>query len=266
MIDYEWAKDKILMGSERRSAVITEKDKIMTAYHEGGHALVALYSPHADPLYKATIMPRGHALGITFSLPEMDKVSRSKQEYLAQIDVAMGGKCAELIIYGEDAVTSGASSDIQSATSVAHAMVTRFGMSDKLGNLDLSRNGIPPQTNQLVWEEVRRIVDESKDRVLVLLKAKRKELDAVAKGLVEYEILSKDEMERVIKGEKLPNRLTSSPDAPMKAPEPPRLTIIKPPEPPSSEPKGPSGIPPVDEPSGIPGGSGEPPAPFPAGP
>jgi ATP-dependent metalloprotease len=257
MIDYEWAKDKILMGSERRSAVITEKDKIMTAYHEGGHALVALYSPHADPLYKATIMPRGHALGITFSLPEMDKVSRSKQEYLAQIDVSMGGKCAEHIIYGEDAVTSGASSDIQSATSIAHSMVTKFGMSDKLGNLDLSRKDIPPQTNQLVWEEVRRIIDESKERVLALLKSRRKELDAVAKGLVEYEILSKDEMEKVIRGEKLAGRLTSAPDVPMKAPGPPRLTIISPPEPPSSGP--------ADEPSGIPGGS-DPPTPYPAGP
>ena len=109
MLDFEWAKDKIMMGAERRSAVIQQKDKVMTAYHEGGHALVAMFTPGADPLYKATIMPRGQSLGTTFLLPEMDKVSMSKKEFLAQIDVAMGGKVAEEIIYGEDNVTSGCS-------------------------------------------------------------------------------------------------------------------------------------------------------------
>ena len=110
MLDFEWAKDKIMMGAERRSAVIQQKDKVMTAYHEGGHALVAMFTPGADPLYKATIMPRGQALGITYQLPEMDKVSMSKKEYLAKIDVCMGGKVAEEIIYGEENVTSGGSS------------------------------------------------------------------------------------------------------------------------------------------------------------
>ena len=110
MLDFEWAKDKIMMGAERRSAVIQQKDKIMTAYHEGGHALVAMFTAGADPLYKATIMPRGQALGITFQMPEMDKVSMSKKEYLAKIDVCMGGKVAEELIYGAENVTSGASS------------------------------------------------------------------------------------------------------------------------------------------------------------
>ena len=110
ILDFDWARDKILMGAERRSAVIQQKDRIMTAYHEGGHALVALFTPGADPLYKATIMPRGQALGITQMLPEMDEVSRSKKQYLASIDVCMGGKIAEELIYGEDEVTSGAAS------------------------------------------------------------------------------------------------------------------------------------------------------------
>ena len=109
-LDFDWARDKILMGAERKSAVIQQKDRIMTAYHEGGHALVAMFTAGADPLYKATIMPRGQALGITFQLPEMDEVSRSKKQFLAQVDVLMGGKVAEEIIYGDDEVTSGAQS------------------------------------------------------------------------------------------------------------------------------------------------------------
>jgi len=110
MLDFEWAKDKILMGAERRSAVIQQKDKVMTAYHEGGHALVALYTNGADPLYKATIMPRGVALGITYQMPEMDKVSMTKKECLARIDVCMGGKVAEELVYGPDNVTTGPAS------------------------------------------------------------------------------------------------------------------------------------------------------------
>jgi ATP-dependent metalloprotease len=201
MIDFEWAKDKILLGAERRSAVIQQKDKIMTAYHEGGHALVAMFTKEADPLYKATIMPRGHALGITFQLPELDKVSQTKREFLAKIDVCMGGKVAEEMLYGEDAVTSGASSDIQQATNLAYSMVTRFGMSDRLGNVDLASDyaRLPTETKQIIWEEVRRIVEESKKRAEVLLKSRRKELDLVAHALVQYETLSKDEIERVVK-------------------------------------------------------------------
>jgi ATP-dependent metalloprotease len=221
MIDFEWAKDKILMGAERRSAVIQQKDKIMTAYHEGGHALVAMFTPFADPLYKATIMPRGHALGITFQLPEMDKVSMAKREYMAMLDVCMGGKIAEEIIYGPDATTGGASSDIQKATSVAYAMVTQLGMSPKLGNVDLHSDygRLPPETKQIIWEEVKRLIDESRDRAEALLTAKRKELDRLATALVEYETLGKEEMETVIKGEKLPETLKGIPDTPIKLPD-----------------------------------------------
>jgi ATP-dependent metalloprotease len=221
MFDFEWAKDKILMGAERKSAVIQQKDKVMTAYHEGGHALVALFTPHADPLYKATIMPRGHALGITFQLPELDRVSMAKQEYLAIIDVCMGGKVAEEMIYGPDATSSGGSSDIQKATAVAYAMVTQFGMSNKLGNVDLHSDyaRLPAETKQVIWEEVRRLIDEGKSRAESLLTARRKELDRLANALVEYETLGKDEMEKVIKGEKLPDALKALPSVPIKLPQ-----------------------------------------------
>ncbi|KAI9770464.1 MAG: hypothetical protein M1840_003350 [Geoglossum simile] len=221
MEDFEWAKDKIMMGAERRSAVIQQKDKVMTAYHEGGHALVAMFTAGADPLYKATIMPRGQALGLTFQLPEMDRVSMAKREYLAHIDICMGGKVAEEIVYGPDNVTSGAASDLQKATQIAHAMVTQMGMSDELGNVDLNSNydRLSSETKQHIEKEVRRLVEEGRERATKLLNSKRKELDLLAEALVEYESLNKDEMERVVKGEKLPDRLSSIPTVPLKLPE-----------------------------------------------
>lgn len=248
MIDFEWAKDRLMMGAERKSAVIMEKDKIMTAYHEGGHALVAMYTPHADPLYKATIMPRGHALGITFQLPEMDRVSMAKREYLARIDVCMGGKVAEELIYGPEATTSGASSDIEQATQVAYQMVTQLGMSAKLGNVDLHSDypRLPNETKQVIWEEVRRLVEEGKARAEEILTSRRNELELLAKALVEYETLGKDEMELVVQGKKLTKMLKSKPDPPTRLPG---LPLPKPksdpptkPSPPPSDPSGPSGI------------------------
>ncbi|KAF1809687.1 ATP-dependent metallopeptidase Hfl [Eremomyces bilateralis CBS 781.70] len=221
MIDFEWAKDKVLMGAERRSAVIQQKDKIMTAYHEGGHALVAMFTAAADPLYKATIMPRGHALGITYQLPEMDRVSMAKKEYLATIDVCMGGKVAEELVYGNDNVTSGASSDLQKATSIAYAMVTQMGMSDAFGNIDLHSeyNRLSSETRQKIWDEVHKILEDGKDRATKLLLAKRKELDLLADALVEYEYLDKDEMEKVVRGEKLPGKMKMGENAPIKLPD-----------------------------------------------
>lgn len=222
--DMVWAKDKIMMGAERKSAVIQQKDKIMTAYHEGGHALVALLTDGCDPLYKATIMPRGHALGITFQLPEMDKVSQTKKNLEASIDVCMGGKVAEQLIYGEDGVSTGASSDIQQATNLAYHMVTQAGMSDLLGNIDLSSNyaRLSTDTKQKIEGEVRRIIEAGKDRATKLLTEKRVELDRLAAALVEYETLDKAEMEKVIRGEPLPaNKLKTSPDTPIKLPSVP---------------------------------------------
>ena len=217
MEDMEWAKDKILMGAERRSAVIQHKDKVATAYHEGGHALVAFYTKGADPLYKATILPRGMALGITWQIPEMDKVSQTKTEYLAAIDVCMGGKVAEEIVYGPENVTSGAASDIQKATSLAYSMVTQLGFSDKLGNVDLNNNYqyLSSATRQLVDDEARRLIDEGYARAKRLLMEKRGELDRLANALVEYETLDKGEIERVLRGEKLSE---SKPKLPSNAP------------------------------------------------
>lgn len=221
--DMVWAKDKIMMGAERRSAVIQQKDKIMTAYHEGGHALVALFTEGCDPLYKATIMPRGHALGITSQLPEMDKVSETKKGLEARIDVCMGGKVAEQLLYGDEGVSTGASSDIQQATNLAYHMVTQAGMSDLLGNIDLASNynRLSTDTKKQIESEVRRIIEAGKDRATKLLTDKRTELDRLATALVEYETLTKEEMEKVIKGEKLQNKLKASSDTPVKLPSVP---------------------------------------------
>lgn len=243
--DLTWAKDKILMGAERRSAVIQQKDKLMTAYHEGGHALVAMLTAESTPLYKATIMPRGHALGITQMLPELDKVSETKKEIMAQIDVCMGGKVAEELIYGADNVTTGASSDITNATRLAYMMVTQAGMSETLGNIDLSSDyaRLSSETKQQIEHEVRRLVEEGRERATKLLTTNREGLDRLATALVEYETLSKEEMEKVVRGEKLTDKIKVDVGTPVKVPEgmttPPPFGLPSPsssggsPEPPS---------------------------------
>ena len=237
MVDFDWAKDKIMMGAERRSAVIQEKDKIMTAYHEAGHALVGLFTKGATPLYKVTIMPRGQTLGLTQTMHEMDKVSQGRGEFFAQIDMAMGGKVAEQLIYGNDNVTSGcsqviaplldsqgpnvnSSQDIKNATHIAYHMVTELGMSDILGNMDFASGyeNLSSETKLKIEQEVTRIVEEAKSRATALLTEKRKELDIVAKALVEYETLSLEEVNRVLKGEKL-DRMASLLPAALKLPE-----------------------------------------------
>ena len=212
MDDFEWAKDKVLMGSERRSAVIPLKEKEMTAYHEGGHALVAMFSKHAMPLYKATILPRGQALGITFQLPEIDKHSQTKEELLAMIDVCMAGKVAEELVYGPDATTSGATSDLQKATSIAFSMVTLWGMSDEIGNVDFYSNytRLSSDTKKNIEKEVQRLLKDGRRRAMELLTERRNELELLAKALVENETLSKDEMDKAVRGESLPNKLAAT--------------------------------------------------------
>lgn len=219
-LDFDWAKDKIMMGAEARSRIIQDKDKLLTAYHEAGHALVAYFSSSATPLYKITIVPRGMALGITHFLPEMDTVSRNYTEYLSDIAVAMGGKAAEELIFGADNVTSGISADIQQATETAFTLITRFGYSKKLGNVDLSTNydSLSSETKQEIEGEVRRLVEEARARAEKILTDKRKELELLTKALIEYETLTKEEMEKVLRGEKL-DKLSSSPSAPLKLPE-----------------------------------------------
>lgn len=244
--DMEWAKDKIMMGSERTSRSVPLKDKLQTAYHEGGHTLVGLYTKGYKEVHKATILPRGHAAGITFFLPH-EEHHRSKGQYVVDLQVSMGGRMAEEIVYGQDNVGDGASGDIQQATSTAYAMVTSFGFSDLLGNVDFRSNyeQVSPETKRLIDNEVRRLIDEAKESARQLLMSKRKELDLLAQALVQYETLDKEEILKVIKGEKLANRLQSMPDAELKLPAVPfpHVVVPPPPTPPTGNGDPPGGVP-----------------------
>ncbi|RDW60523.1 i-AAA protease YME1 [Aspergillus mulundensis] len=227
--DFDYAKDKIIMGAEARSRIIQDKDKLLTAYHEAGHALVAYFSPSSTPLYKITIMPRGMTLGSTHFLPEMDMVSRNYVQYLSDIDISMGGRVAEELIFGEDQVTSGILADLESATRTAFMLVTRFGYSKKLGNVDLYGNydSLSSETKQEIEAEVRRLVEEARLRATNILTEKRHELELLTKALIKYETLTKEEMEKVLRGENL-DRLVVPADAPMKLPEPIQPTNLTP--------------------------------------
>ncbi len=201
-----------MMGAERRSMVMTEDEKKLTAYHEAGHAIVGLNVPQHDPIHKATIIPRGRALGLVLSLPERDQLSVTKTKYKSQIAMAMGGKVAEEMIFGEDNVTSGAMSDIQQVTKIARAMVTKFGMSDKLGNIEYSSEqqtylgpqgggvNAGPETQEVIDAEVRRLVDEGYETAKRILTEQREDLERMAQGLLEYETLTGAEITRVIEG------------------------------------------------------------------
>ncbi|CCG21775.1 Yme1 protein [Candida orthopsilosis Co 90-125] len=212
MSHFEWAKDKILMGAAKKKMVITEESRINTAYHEAGHAIMAMFSAGATPLYKATILPRGRALGITFQLPEMDKVDMSKKECFARLDVCMGGKIAEEMINGKENVTSGCSSDLSNATGVARAMVLSYGMSDKIGPVKLSDDweSWSPEIKNLADNEVRDYLVESESRTRKLLQEKKLELQRLAEGLLEYETLTKDEMDKIVRGEVINKEKTVS--------------------------------------------------------
>ncbi|EZF45218.1 hypothetical protein H102_01627 [Trichophyton rubrum CBS 100081] len=218
--DFDYAKDKILMGAEARNRMLRDEDKLKTAYHEAGHALVAYFSPDAMPLYKITIVPRGVSLGTTHFLPEMDIVSKDYTEYISDIDVSMGGRAAEELIYGPDRVSSGISGDIRSATQTAFTLVTQYGYSKKLGNVDLNTgyDMLSASTKQDIEDEVRRLVDEASARASAILKEHRHELELLTRALLEYETLTKEEMERIIKGEKLDKILMPS-KTPIKLPE-----------------------------------------------
>ncbi|RKF58509.1 Mitochondrial inner membrane i-AAA protease supercomplex subunit YME1 [Golovinomyces cichoracearum] len=212
MLDFEWAKDKLMMGAEKRSMLIPEKEKELTAYHEAGHALVLMFTRGADPLHKVTIMPRGQALGITFHLPEMDKYSKTVEEYRATIDVCMGGKVAEELVFGPENVTSGCSSDLTQATKAAYAMVASFGMSKELGHVDLASNyeNLSAGTKQKVELEVRRTLEDGYERAKKLIINHEKELHLLAKALLKYEMLDREEAFKVIKGEVLEGKAVIS--------------------------------------------------------
>jgi len=213
MEDFEMAKDKVMMGAERRSMVLTQDQKEKTAYHEAGHAIVGLALPKCDPVYKATIIPRGGALGMVVSLPEIDRLNWHKSECEQKLAMTMAGKAAEIIKYGPDDVSNGPAGDIQQASGLARAMVLRWGMSDKVGNVDYEQAhegymgnaaggfSISAHTKELIEDEVKRMIDEAYDVAFKTLSERNEEWERLAQGLLEYETLTGEEIVRVSKGE-----------------------------------------------------------------
>lgn len=215
MADFEHAKDKVMMGAERRSMVMGEEEKRLTAFHEAGHALVGLNVPKHDPLHKVTIIPRGRALGVTMSLPEKDRLSMSQLELESRLAMMFGGRMAEELVFGKENITTGASNDIQQATGLARRMVTEWGMSDLLGRLRYSdneeevflghsvtqRKNVSDATAKLIDEEVRRIIDTAEGTARRILTDHRGDLDKIALALLEYETLSGDEVRALLRGE-----------------------------------------------------------------
>jgi cell division protease FtsH len=212
--EFEEAKDKVMMGTERKSMVMTEDEKRMTAYHEAGHAIVALHEEASDPIHKATIIPRGRALGMVMRLPERDSYSYHRDKMYANLAVSMGGRVAEELIFGYNKVSSGASSDIQYATGLARDMVTRWGLSDALGPLQYAEpdeevflgysvnrtRQMSDETAQLIDKEIRRIVDEAYEKAKSCLDENRDQLETLAQALLEYETLSGDEIKALMDG------------------------------------------------------------------
>jgi cell division protease FtsH len=212
--EFEDARDKILMGAERRTLLMTDDEKKMTAYHEGGHALVSLSMPGSIPIHKATIIPRGRALGMVQSLPERDQVSQTYEEMIAMLAMAMGGRVAEELIFGHDKVSSGAAGDIQQATRIARAMVTQLGFSDKLGTVAYSepqqeqflgysmgrQQSVSQDTQKIIDAEVRRFIQEGYETAKRILTEKRDQLDKLANGLIMYETLSGQEIIDLLDG------------------------------------------------------------------
>ncbi|MGY4627597.1 ATP-dependent zinc metalloprotease FtsH [Bradyrhizobium sp. USDA 4486] len=217
--EFEEAKDKVMMGAERKSLVMTEEEKLLTAYHEGGHAIVGLNVPATDPIHKATIIPRGRALGMVMQLPERDKLSMSLEQMTSRLAIMMGGRVAEELIFGREKVTSGAASDIEQATRLARMMVTRWGLSEELGTVSYGENqdevflgmsvsrtqNASEATVQKIDSEIKRLVEEGYQEATRILTEKRADLEALAKGLLEFETLTGDEIVDLLKGKK-PNR------------------------------------------------------------
>ena len=214
MQEFEEAKDKVMLGSERRSMVMTDDEKRLTAYHEAGHAVVALHCPASDPIHKATIIPRGRALGMVMRLPEGDRISLAREQIYADLRVACGGRIAEELIFGEERVTTGASSDIRMATDMARRMVTEWGMSDKLGFLAYNadeqevflgrsvsqQKNVSDNTASVIDSEIRRIVDDAYTHATKILKDNNDQLERLAQGLLEYETLNGDEIQIIVEG------------------------------------------------------------------
>ncbi|MEL7032882.1 MAG: ATP-dependent zinc metalloprotease FtsH [Pseudomonadota bacterium] len=230
MAEFEDAKDKVLMGPERRSMVMSQDEKELTAWHEAGHAIVALKVPKADPVHKATIIPRGRALGMVMQLPEDDKLSMSRIEMTSRLAIIMGGRVAEEEKFGDEAVTAGAASDIQQATRLARAMVTRWGLSDEIGPVDygedqgqvflgqqlVQSSSVSEETSKKIEEEVRKLIQKGMDDAREIMVKFRDQWSALAEALLEYETLTGDEIRALINDGKLPER----PDEPDEPPRP----------------------------------------------
>jgi cell division protease FtsH len=253
MGDFEHAKDKVMMGAERRSMVMTDEEKALTAYHEAGHALIMLHAKGHDPLHKVTIIPRGRALGLTMWLPERDKYSMSRTEIEAKLASMFGGRVAEELVFGAENITTGAADDIRQATNLARRMVTEFGYSDKLGPLRYSENeeevflghsvtqrkNLSDATAHLIDQEIRRFVEQGESAARTILTENLDDLHIVAKALLEYETLSGDEVKGLLRGEPIKRNDTDAPSNPRK-----RSSV-----PPSgAQPKSPGGLTPEPAP------------------
>jgi len=225
MREFEDAKDKVMMGPERRSMIMSEDEKALTAWHEAGHAIVALKTPASDPVHKATIIPRGRALGMVMQLPEDDKYSMSKVQMTSRLAILMGGRAAEEVHFGKDNVTAGASSDIQQATKLARAMVTQWGYSDKVGFVDYSeapgstflgqqmgQSNVSEETSQVIESEVKQLVQTGMDTAMRILDECQDQWTAIAEGLLEYETLTGDEINTLINGGSIDRPDTDSGD------------------------------------------------------
>jgi cell division protease FtsH len=233
--EFEEAKDKVMMGAERKSLVMTEEEKLLTAYHEGGHAIVGLNVVATDPIHKATIIPRGRALGMVMQLPERDKLSMSLEQMTSRLAIMMGGRVAEELVFGREKVTSGAASDIEQATRLARMMVTRWGLSEELGTVSYGENqdevflgmsvsrtqNASEATVQKIDSEIKRLVEEGYHEAHRILSEKRADLETLAKGLLEFETLTGEEITDLLKGKKPNRESVLEPTAPRASAVPP---------------------------------------------
>jgi cell division protease FtsH len=222
MADFEDAKDKVMLGAERKSLVMKEDERRLTAYHEGGHVICGIKTPGNDPLHKVTIVPRGRALGVAFVLPEDDRVSMTRQQLLANLVRMYGGRAAEELVFGKDRVTTGAASDISQATGLARRYVTQWGLSDAIGPVLIGdveqevflgrelqhRREVSEQTAQLVDREVKRLIEEAYARATQVLQDNLELLHSVAKALLDRESLGREEVDMLVRGEPLPDRIS----------------------------------------------------------
>jgi cell division protease FtsH len=233
--EFEDAKDKVMMGAERKSLVLTDEEKQLTAYHEAGHAIVALNVPSHDPIHKATIIPRGRALGLVQSLPETDRHSYTREWCVSKLAMAFGGREAEVLKFGLEKVTNGASGDIQTATRIARAMVMEWGMSERLGRVRYQSNeqevflghsvaqstNISDETAKLIDEEVRKLVEDGEQEARRIILEKRTEWEAIAQALLEFETLTGEEINDLLKGKKPNRESVLEPTAPRTSAVPP---------------------------------------------